>query len=115
QLDGESRWSTIPAGEKSVFLLARGADVNSPDIYGRTPLHVAAAVNHVEMIEFLIGIGGKTIYSKSAVGKTNPSAFYTTPRTFLRGKVCNFVSCFPTLLRVKHIVVAPLVQFPPTT
>lgn len=40
------------------FLLELGADVNQADKYGRTPLHVAAAVDYPEMVEILIKNGG---------------------------------------------------------
>jgi ankyrin repeat protein len=35
----------------------KGADVNQSDKFGRSPLHVAAAVNYSEMVEFLIQNG----------------------------------------------------------
>ncbi len=35
-------------------LFFTGADVNQQDQYGRSPLHVAAAVNYAEMVEFLL-------------------------------------------------------------
>lgn len=34
-----------------------GASVNQPDKYGRTPLHVAAAVDYPEMVQFLVQRG----------------------------------------------------------
>ena len=41
-----------------------GIDVNVADKYGRTPLHVAAAVDYPEMVQFLIlcdaSIGSRT-------------------------------------------------------
>ena len=37
----------------------RGADVNKPDRYGRTPLHFAAASNNVEALEWLLGHGAE--------------------------------------------------------
>ena len=40
------------------FALTRGADVNKSDNYGRTPLHLAAAVNYAEMVFWLITNGG---------------------------------------------------------
>ena len=36
------------------FLLEHGGDLNVADQYGRTPLHVAAAVDYADMCEFLI-------------------------------------------------------------
>lgn len=42
------------------FLLDEGADINHPDHLGRTPLHVAAAVDYPEMCEVLIERGGKS-------------------------------------------------------
>ena len=46
------------------FMLEQGAEINKADCYGRTPLHLAAAVDYGEMVEFLIENGGeKTILS----------------------------------------------------
>ena len=43
---------------KITFVLSHtGADINLPDFYGRTPLHVACAVDYPEMVEFLIHMG----------------------------------------------------------
>ena len=42
-----------------VFLIERGGDVNKRDVFGRTPLHVAAAVDFSEMIETLLEHGGR--------------------------------------------------------
>lgn len=36
------------------FLLEHDADVNLADKYGRTPLHVAAAVDYPQMVYLLI-------------------------------------------------------------
>lgn len=36
------------------FFLDRGADVLRPDSYGVTPLHIAAALDYVEVIHFLL-------------------------------------------------------------
>ena len=40
------------------FLLQRGATVNAVDKSGRTPLHIAAYVNHVDVVIFLLDNGG---------------------------------------------------------
>ena len=40
------------------FSIEMGADVNHKDQYGRTPLHLAAAVNYEEMVAFIIANGG---------------------------------------------------------
>lgn len=37
--------------------MQKGADINQQDKYGRAPLHVSAAVNYVEMVEFLVSKG----------------------------------------------------------
>lgn len=39
------------------FLLEHGGKINQADNYGRTPLHVAAAVDYPEMCQFLIENG----------------------------------------------------------
>ena len=39
------------------YIIHLGADINLPDNYGRTPLHVASAVDYPEMVEFLIEMG----------------------------------------------------------
>ena len=43
---------------RSQFLVENGGDVNIADNFGRTPLHVAAAVDYPEMIEFLVNNKG---------------------------------------------------------
>ena len=48
-------WNTASA----LFAFEQGANLNKPDKYGRTPLHLAAAVNHHEMVEWLVEHGGK--------------------------------------------------------
>ena len=40
------------------FLIEHKADVNLADNYGRTALHIAAAVDYGEMVTFLIENGG---------------------------------------------------------
>ena len=36
-----------------------GADINSQDYFGRTPLHEACSLNYVEMVEFLLQNGAE--------------------------------------------------------
>ena len=43
------------------YLLEKGADINQGDNFGRTPMHVAAAVDYPDMVAFLIRKKGKTI------------------------------------------------------
>ena len=43
------------------FLLEKRANVNAKDNYGRTPLHVASAVDYPEMVQLLIEHGGTYI------------------------------------------------------
>ena len=40
------------------YLVRYGAELNHKDKMGRTPLHLAAAVNHYEMVDFLVKNGG---------------------------------------------------------
>ena len=44
------------------FLVDHGANVSQADNYGRTPLHVAAAVDFVDMVNFLIEHNGEIDY-----------------------------------------------------
>ena len=37
-----------------MFFVLPGADINQVDKFGRAPLHVAAAANYSEMVEFLL-------------------------------------------------------------
>ena len=47
--------------DKSVadYLLKRGLDIHHKDGEGRTPLHVAASTNHVEIVEWLADQGAE--------------------------------------------------------
>ena len=44
------------------FLLHRHANVDAKDYLGRTPLHVAAAVDYPEMVQLLIDYNGERSY-----------------------------------------------------
>ncbi len=44
------------------YVLAKGAIINKQDLYGRTPLHLASAVDYHEMVEFLVVNGGKPAF-----------------------------------------------------
>ena len=44
--------------EVADFCFQRFVDIDKPDNYGRTPLHLASAVNYPEMIDWLISHGG---------------------------------------------------------
>lgn len=47
--------------DKSVadYLLKRGLDIHHKDVEGRTPLHVAASTDHVEIVEWLADQGAE--------------------------------------------------------
>ncbi|XP_028398324.1 uncharacterized protein LOC114521948 [Dendronephthya gigantea] len=47
-------WNT----DVAKFLVDQGANVNHQDMYGRSPLHVAAAVDYASMVEFILQHGG---------------------------------------------------------
>ena len=51
-------WET----DVAAFLIEKGSDVNKADLFGRAPLHIAAAVDYPEMITLLLKHGGKTDY-----------------------------------------------------
>ena len=40
------------------FMKQRGAKIDEPDNYGRTPLIISAAVNNTEMLQWLVENGG---------------------------------------------------------
>ena len=40
-----------------MYCVFTGANINQQDKFGRAPLHVAAAVDYVEMVEFLVTKG----------------------------------------------------------
>ena len=54
------------------FAIERGANVNHKDRYGRTPLHLAAAVNYAEMVSFIIDSGGKNTICFSSNSHVKP-------------------------------------------
>ena len=41
------------------FALENGAEINKADLYGRTPLHLAAAVDYGDMVQYLIENGAE--------------------------------------------------------
>lgn len=43
------------------FFIMNGVNVNKPDDWGRTPLHLSSAVNHAEMVEYLLNNGGEVV------------------------------------------------------
>lgn len=47
-------WST----DLAFFMKQRGAKIDEPDHYGRTPLFIASAANHTEMVKWLLDNGG---------------------------------------------------------
>ena len=44
------------------FFVSNGGDVNKADFYGRTPLHIAAASDYVDMCDFLLEKGAMIDY-----------------------------------------------------
>jgi ankyrin repeat protein len=44
--------------ESSINFTSIGANVNHQDRFGRSPLHVAAAVDYASMVEFIVQNGG---------------------------------------------------------
>ena len=53
------------------FLIEHKADINQADNYGRTALHIAAAVDYGEMVTFLIENGGKLMYKYQQNSRRN--------------------------------------------
>jgi ankyrin repeat protein len=43
--------------EMAIILLRKGANINAPDRYGLTPLHMAVQYNHPNMVSLLAGWG----------------------------------------------------------
>lgn len=50
----------------ALFAIRNNADVNAQDRMGRTPLHLAAALNSVEMAKVLLINGGNFIFNESS-------------------------------------------------
>lgn len=59
--------------DKSVadYLMERGLDVHQRDNDGRTPLHVAASTNHVEIVEWLADQGAG-LEARTTIEKQTP-------------------------------------------
>ena len=67
-VDGQSPFFSVVRDwhiDVAEFAIERGADINLKGKYGRTPLHLAAAVNYPEMVEFLLQNGGIKCYYSS--------------------------------------------------
>ena len=47
----------VPGGASLKFALENGAEINKADLLGRTPLHLASAVDYREMVEYLVENG----------------------------------------------------------
>ena len=47
-----------------------GADINQQDKYGRSPLHVCAAADHADMVEFLLQKGADIDSRSTGDGQT---------------------------------------------
>jgi ankyrin repeat protein len=59
---------------KGQFNAVLGANINQQDKYGRSPLHVCAAANHADMVEFLLQRGAD-IDSRSIGDEQTPLHF----------------------------------------
>ncbi|XP_002157093.2 uncharacterized protein LOC100200850 isoform X1 [Hydra vulgaris] len=57
-------WNT----DVGVYLKSKGANIDTPDNWGRTPLFVAASSNHCKMVEWLIR-NGANIFHKTNKGE----------------------------------------------
>ena len=66
------------------FLIDQKANINVADNYGRTPLHVAAAVDYPEMVNFLIKMGGRCTLSFAETIRINRRRRYTLVRKCLQ-------------------------------
>ena len=66
-----SLWDAVGEGNIAQVKahLYRKADINSKDVDGQTPLHVAARVDHVEMAKLLLAHGAN-VNEKDTQGKT---------------------------------------------
>ena len=82
------------------YFLERGALIDRADKYGRTPLHLAAAVDHHEMVEFLVLNGGMLSVVILNDVKKGPSVPILTKGTV--PSLCYFFGLNATLLR-NHI------------
>lgn len=56
----------------ATFLIEHHAEVNKADKFGRTPLHVAAAVDYPEMVDKLIKHGGKILLRRLQRSQNRP-------------------------------------------
>lgn len=57
------------------MLLAASANVNPPDSYGWTPLHVAAARGHLGVVQLLLEAWGMSVPAVDLVGAVKTAAF----------------------------------------
>lgn len=85
------------------WLLQHKCDVNKPDDYGRTSLHVAAAVDCPEMVNLLIEWGGVYIAWTSVMSILSPVLYiaFETEST----SVGLIDDTFPSIVPLKQSVV----------